>query len=137
MAEAPEPAEIDDTSETESPFVPFSGETFKETQTSSSTVFLSDDSGSQIIASQRKITYQTDTFFYQQTSEFFLSQPQAQPMGGLVGRFARLLGGNFREEPENMLQFDCVDANDSDDIPSRSSSGSSCKLSSETQRVSA
>lgn len=131
MAEAPEPAaaEVDDTSL----LVPSSGKTYEETQITSSTVFLSEDSGSQVIAGQRKISYQTDTLFYRQTSEFFLSQPRAEPMGGLVGRLANFLGGNFREEPQDMLQGECIDA--SVDTPSRSSSGGSCRLSSETQRV--
>lgn len=55
-------------------------------------------------------------------------------MGGLVGRFARLLGGNFKEEPQDMLQMECVDADSTP--PSRSNSGS-CRLSEETQKVSA
>lgn len=132
MAEALEPAE--DTSE--SPVVPSSGETFEETRITSSTVFVTGDSGSEVIAGQRKISYQTGTQFYQQTSEFFLSYPRAEPMGGLVGRFAKLLGGNFREEPQDMLQKECVDVSvEAGDWPSRSSSGS-CRLSLETQKVS-
>ena len=133
MAEAPEPAEVYDTSECL--LVPSSGETFEEARITSSTVFVTEDSGSRLIASQRKISYQTDTLsFYQQTSEFFLSYPPAERMGGLVGRFARVLGGNFREEPQDMLQTESVDA--AGDTPSRSNS-CSCRLSQETQRVSA
>ena len=132
MAEALESAE--DTSD--SPVVPSSSETFEEARITSSTVFVTGDSGSEVIAGQRKITYQTGTQFYQQTSEFFLSYPRAEPMGGLVGRFAKLLGGNFREEPQDMLQMECVDVPVEDgNQPSRSSSGS-CRLSLETQKVS-
>lgn len=133
MAEASEPAEVYDSSECT--LVPSSGETFEEARITSSTVFVTEDSGSRLIASQRKISYQTDTLFYQQTSEFFLSYPPAERMGGLVGRFARMLGGNFREEPQDMLQMESIDAA-AGDTPSRSNS-CSCRLSLETQRVSA
>ena len=132
MAEAPEHREVNDTAEPT--LVPFSGGNFEETKTTSSAVVVSRESGSDFIASQRKIFYQSDTVFYQQTSEYFLSYPPAERMGGLVGRFARLLGGNFKEEPQDMLQMECVDADSTP--PSRSNSGS-CRLSEETQKVSA
>lgn len=132
MAEAPEHREVNDTAEPT--LVPFSGGTFEETETTSLTVVVSRESGPDFIASQRKISYQSDTVFYQQTFEYFLSYPPAERMGGLVGWLARLLGGNFKEEPQDMLQMECVDADSTP--PSRSNSGS-CRLSLETQKVSA